>query len=141
MTFTGPHTAEARQQIASGLRRAHAEGRRSSAGIGEGLRKAYAAGTRATTAGSFLPAEDHRGWKGDRIGYRTAHRRVERAKGKPDRCESCSAEGDRRFEWALRHEATVIEDDLGRRFSIDPEDYVRLCCSCHYAYDREVDSQ
>lgn len=61
--------------------------------------------------------------------YSAQHVRVSRVRGKPKKCELCgTADPTRRYEWSLLHGRT----------GFDPEDYVRLCKSCHRSYD--VDS-
>ncbi len=64
-------------------------------------------------------------WKGDAVGYRSAHQRVELARGKPSRCEHCgTADSEMRYEWA----------SLSRNYT-DTTDYVRLCRPCHVKHD------
>lgn len=64
-------------------------------------------------------------WKADEAGYQALHLRVERARGKPARCERCGATDDARvYEWA---NLTGHYDDIN--------DFERMCRSCHRRYD------
>ncbi len=64
-------------------------------------------------------------WKGDAVGYRSAHARVELARGKPNHCEHCgTTDIEMRYEWA----------SLSRNYT-DTADYVRLCRPCHVKHD------
>lgn len=59
------------------------------------------------------------------IGYRAAHQRVERFRGKPKYCTQCELnDTSRRYEWA----------NLTGNYE-DPWDYVRLCVRCHRIKD------
>jgi hypothetical protein len=79
--------------------------------------------------------------KGPRVDlptYGGIHDRLEAWRGMPcdHSCDVCGGAGSRR-EWALLHEAPLIEiDGRGRRFSLDLNDYVLMCASCHRRYDR-----
>lgn len=64
-------------------------------------------------------------WRGDDAGYQALHLRVENARGKPARCERCQLDDPtRRYNWA----------NLTGRYH-DVDDYERMCCPCHTAYD------
>lgn len=64
-------------------------------------------------------------WKGAAVKYKPAHNRVYAARGKPKICERCgSTDPSKRYEWANK---TGKYDD--------PEDYMRLCRSCHCKHD------
>lgn len=65
--------------------------------------------------------------------YRIQHRQVELLRGRPRFCEACGLdgheppyyyEGGSEFEWA----------NLTGRYD-DPQDYIRLCVSCHRRHD------
>lgn len=66
-------------------------------------------------------------WKGDDAGYAAAHLRVASARGAPSLCESCGTTSAAKFEWA----------NLTKNYT-DPNDYVRLCVSCHHQMDGTV---
>lgn len=65
-------------------------------------------------------------WTGDEASYLAAHKRVYRARGKPQLCEHCGANDDRMYHWA----------NVSGRYT-DVSDYIRLCVPCHRAYDKE----
>jgi hypothetical protein len=66
-------------------------------------------------------------WKGDAAGYQALHLRVAQLRGKPNACGRCKRNGPgRRYEWA----------NLTGRYE-DPEDYERMCVSCHRIYDAQ----
>jgi len=80
------------------------------------------------------------------VGYRTAHRRIEMAKGKA-RQHTCPC-GQPAREWAYiesddpRHDRTDLVDvghgkRLTLRYSTDPGAYLPLCLSCHRGLDAE----
>lgn len=66
-------------------------------------------------------------WKGAKAGYRALHLRVERLRGKPQRCEGCNSRAPGHYDWA----------NLTGRLD-DPTDYRRLCRSCHWKLDRTI---
>jgi hypothetical protein len=64
-------------------------------------------------------------WRGDEAGYQACHLRVEQRRGKPGRCERCgTTDPERTYEWA----------NLTGHYH-DPDDYERMCRSCHRRYD------
>lgn len=65
-------------------------------------------------------------WKGNEAGYESLHRRVETLYGKPRRCEVCGSQNDPKtiYDWA----------NLTGKYE-DPNDYKRMCRSCHSKYD------
>jgi len=66
-------------------------------------------------------------WRGENVGYKAAHQRVRRRRGRPKTCENCSAsENERQLEWA----------SISRRYD-DPNDYIALCVPCHRKWDAE----
>ena len=73
--------------------------------------------------------ENHYLWKGEDAGYIRKHSFVERHLGKPYKCEHCGAENlnPRQYHWA----------NMDHKYSRKLEDYIRLCCKCHYAYDKK----
>lgn len=69
--------------------------------------------------------ERNSSWRGDRITYGSAHRRVYRERGSPQLCEHClTSDPQKCFEWA----------NVSGKHS-DPNDYIRLCRSCHCKFD------
>lgn len=62
-------------------------------------------------------------WRGDDAGYAAMHERVEAARGRPARCQTCGAE-PRWIDWA----------NLTGRYE-DVNDYAPMCRPCHRAYD------
>lgn len=64
-------------------------------------------------------------WKGDNVGYKTYHQRVQAQRGKPSRCEMCETTTAKKFEWA----------SMTRDFK-NIYDYIRLCVSCHKKFDK-----
>jgi hypothetical protein len=83
----------------------------------------------------------HPAWKGDAVCYSTVHERLRATIGKPCLCVRCGS-NDRDtiyYHWALnwdRNPATKIDPTNGLHFSVDPDDYFRLCCSCHVRFDK-----
>jgi hypothetical protein len=110
---------EHRAKLSATINRLHAEGKIRNARANLGLRR-----------------EQTSQWKGDEIGYRAAHSRLHVERGRPSRCELCGVSDDRRYEWALSHDAEHVRaGDRGRPFSPRPDDYIRVCCRCHGEYD------
>lgn len=85
--------------------------------------------------------EKHPMWKGKNAGYTADHQWLRRKYGKADKCENpdckyprINSNGKIMFEpkifhWALIHEC---EHDHDRTH------YIKLCCSCHAKYDRNL---
>lgn len=66
-------------------------------------------------------------WRGNSIGYKSAHNRVASVRGKPQECERCGVSGsDFHYEWA----------NVSGNYP-DPNDYIRLCISCHRRWDHQ----
>lgn len=68
---------------------------------------------------------------------RGAHYRVRQLRGTPKSCEHCGLDDeDKRYHWALKPEArdAAIPSPNGP-YSLDANDYVRLCVPCHKAMD------
>lgn len=64
-------------------------------------------------------------WKGDAAGYQACHLRVEQRRGKPMRCGPCgTTDPSLTYDWA----------NLTGNYP-DPDDYERMCRSCHRRYD------
>ena len=64
-------------------------------------------------------------WKGDDAGYQACHLRVQVRRGKPAHCDRCgTTDPAQTYDWA----------NLTGNYP-DPEDYERMCRSCHRRYD------
>lgn len=82
----------------------------------------------------YTPHLKHRGkltdeknpvWKGDKVGKSALHQWVIRRLGKPQQCEFCGDNSDRRYAWA--NKSGLYLRDLS--------DWLRLCYPCHMKYD------
>jgi len=69
-------------------------------------------------------------WRGDLVGFIAIHARVNRARGKPRKCEHCGTETAKRYAWANKD----------HRNYLDVDNYIRLCYSCHLRYDYKYNS-
>lgn len=69
--------------------------------------------------------KNHYKWVGYKVGYTGAHDRLYKVLGQPRKCEHCGTTKAKKFEWA----------SLTKKFH-DPNDYIRLCCSCHKKMDK-----
>ncbi len=58
--------------------------------------------------------------------YTMAHSRVRKARGTPSLCEKCGTTTAKRFEWANK---------TGKY--TDPNDFMRMCTSCHKIFDNQ----
>jgi len=66
-------------------------------------------------------------WKGDNACYTAFHYRIQKLKGKPQKCEVCGTTDEKRvYDWA----------NLTGKIN-DPNDYKRMCRSCHWKYDKK----
>lgn len=77
----------------------------------------------------------------EHVGYQAAHDRNTERHGPADRyrCELCR---HRAAQWALPPSlASVVCPDTGLRYSLEPEDYMPLCASCHSRLDRRNPSR
>ena len=64
-------------------------------------------------------------WKGDEASYQAFHMRVYSLRGTPSYCETCGLnDPSRYYAWA----------NLTGKYN-DPNDYKRMCGSCHWKYD------
>ncbi|WP_071789724.1 hypothetical protein ACP26C_13850 [Franconibacter helveticus 513] len=72
--------------------------------------------------------ERNTNWSGEKITYKAAHARVYRLRGSPKHCEHCqSVDSSKKYEWA----------NVSGKYH-DPNDYIRLCRSCHCKYDNLI---
>lgn len=70
--------------------------------------------------------EKNDSWKGNSVGYAAFHKRIEALKGKPKKCDVCGTEDeDKYYDWAC----------LTGQYE-NPDDYRRMCKSCHSKYDK-----
>jgi hypothetical protein len=78
-------------------------------------------------------------WVGDDVGYHGVHKRLRTTRGRPDRCDHCGTlDAGLLYEWALNWEGdptTTVDPTNGCDYSVDLDDYVRLCSSCHRRFD------
>ncbi len=66
-------------------------------------------------------------WKKEGVSVAMMHKRVEAKHGKPKICEAPDCKGiGKWFDWCLKR---------GHKYSDDRKDYLRMCRSCHRAYD------
>jgi hypothetical protein len=66
-------------------------------------------------------------WKGDKASYAAFHYRMKALRGSPKKCEVCNTvDLKRTYDWA----------NLTGKYD-DPNDYKRMCRSCHWKYDRK----
>jgi hypothetical protein len=71
--------------------------------------------------------EKNHKWKGDKVGYFSLHNWVKRKLGKPKECVYCGRDAlDTRIHWA----------SISHKAKRDINDYISLCPSCHWKYDR-----
>lgn len=72
--------------------------------------------------------DKHHLWKGDDVGYGSLHEWVKRYLGTPTTCECCGMENltKKKIHWANK----------SRKYKRDLDDWVRLCVSCHWKYDK-----
>jgi len=69
--------------------------------------------------------ENNSSWKGNKAKYKALHCRIYRLRGCPRKCEVCgSTDKKRKYEWA----------SLTKDYD-NPDDYKRMCQSCHAKYD------
>lgn len=66
-------------------------------------------------------------WKGMKAGYWARHAYISKLKGSPRKCELCKTRKAKRYEWA----------NISGKYFRNCNDYIRLCKSCHYKYDKE----
>ncbi len=82
------------------------------------------------------------------ISYLGAHQRTrnERGLASDQVCEHCGGPAE---DWALDHASPTEQFRVqepgrwpeqydGRTYSLDPDDYIALCRSCHYKFDKET---
>jgi hypothetical protein len=66
-------------------------------------------------------------WQGKSVCYAAFHYRIKALKGRPRKCDVCgTADPKRTYDWA----------NLTGKYD-DPNDYKRMCRSCHFKYDKK----
>jgi hypothetical protein len=66
-------------------------------------------------------------WKKGSVTYAALHYRVMAVRGKPKKCQRCGTDNPRKtYDWA----------NLTGNYD-DPNDYERMCRSCHWKYDKK----
>jgi hypothetical protein len=74
-------------------------------------------------------------WRGDAIGYVSAHERVASARG-PARERQCAHCGAGAQHWAYTHDdPKELKTPEGIPYSADPARYLPLCVPCHKRFD------
>jgi len=63
--------------------------------------------------------------------YESLHYWIKAIKGKPRKCEHCGTTTAKAYHWA----------NTDHKYSKKPEDYMRLCCSCHLKYDYKFNNR
>lgn len=77
---------------------------------------------------------DNHAWRGDKVGYTSAHQRVYRARGKA-RDQLCVC-GRKASHWAYQHsDPRELRTPKGLPYSADPGHYAAMCVSCHKLMD------
>jgi hypothetical protein len=64
-------------------------------------------------------------WKGDDAKPPAMHRWIKKLKGTPKYCEHCERTDKKKYEWANKD----------HKYSRNPDDYMRLCTTCHIKHD------
>lgn len=81
--------------------------------------------------------EKNPAWKGDKVGYKGIHEWLSRHATKKGVCQKCKK---RPKPWANRKFGTEWANISGR-YLRRLDDYIELCCKCHYRFDRIVRPQ
>jgi len=69
--------------------------------------------------------EKNTSWKGDNVTYAALHYRIVAMFGRPKKCDECgTTDESKRYDWAC-------VGDYKK-----PQDYRRMCRSCHFAFDK-----
>lgn len=81
---------------------------------------------------------DNPKWKGDEAGYAAIHKWVQRQKGKAIRCENTDCTYPRRDNWGrtLLKPKKFHWANISHKYKRDVNDWMQLCQSCHFRYDR-----
>jgi len=86
-----------------------------------------------------LSGPDHPFWRGDDVGYDGVHQRLANSRGRAStyHCEHCHAPA---AHWAWNQQittATRTEERRNLRYSVNPDDYIPLCVTCHARFDQK----
>lgn len=85
---------------------------------------------------NYPAKEKHWNWKADDVGYRAVHRWLVRTYGRSNICEKClqkpglTKNGKSKIQWANKT----------GKYLRDREDWIQLCISCHWKYDKRVEN-
>jgi len=80
-------------------------------------------------------ASEHGMYRGDKVGYHGAHKRIYRLRG-PASSRPCADCGKQAQQWSYDGADPDERIDLGRgAFSLDPERYQPRCIRCHKTHD------
>ena len=71
-----------------------------------------------------VSGSDHHNWK-ENPGYHAIHDWIRRKLGKPSVCDTCGTKEAIAYDWA----------NLSGEYKRDPDDWSRMCRSCHIHYD------
>lgn len=93
--------------------------------------KEYKQKLRKRMLGNKLPKNPPKGpghynWQGDYVGYWGIHKWINRLLGQPKHCANCGTITAKQYDWA----------NLSHSYKRELSDWVRLCRSCHIAYDK-----
>jgi hypothetical protein len=67
----------------------------------------------------------NKGTAGNSGTYASLHYWIKSIKGNPKKCEHCGTTNAKVYQWA----------NIDHKYSKNPDDYIRLCVSCHLKYD------
>ena len=90
-----------------------------------------------------LQNEKNGNWKGDKVGYFALHKWIQRKLGKPQKCENPSCFYPRPYKDRHEHGKLMFSSkkyewaNVSGEYKRDFSDWIRLCVSCHVAYDKE----
>ena len=72
-------------------------------------------------------------WKGDDVGYIGLHIWVNKRLGKPSKCDNCGKENlyGHKIHWA----------NISKKYKRDIKDWIRLCVSCHWKFDKPYEKR
>ena len=65
-------------------------------------------------------------WLGNNVGYIALHQWVSKNLGKPQHCAVCKSTEKKMYHWA----------NISRAYKRELSDWIRLCVSCHWKFDR-----
>ena len=76
-------------------------------------------------------------WRGDNITYRTAHDRIQRAKGPARQYDCVDCQRAPAADWSYNHRDPneKVDPKTGASYSANPDFYDPRCRTCHIAFD------